>query len=472
MNIGVIMPELNEKQIEMLNKISDPQLKETIYGLIRDYNKAESKPVAKNILASKESIRSIEKEYNTITKIPYFYDYYEADGLFEELYSEVAVPLDKLSCLLPEETEILSRKVLLDFERLSENTDSSSGSWMAYYYSILETWLTSLACQEDKGCEVIVDKITDVLQYEHYFDCSVFNQHKDILGTDIMRALRTRFFKQGKINDAVELSIYIRDIDFIRNLLRKGKIVDSGIMIEYAELLTNEACADEAVTVLESIRDNGYIRYQNKWNELYSRTLIAVNRLQEARESCLEGFKYNDNILFFEMYPEIDGLKNKINLFSDIARQKGLLRLIRFFSEIDDYENVDHELKNAGKSEIIKMLTSFKDPFFRSLSSKLFNHGYAYSATLLCRILVDDCINYSKSHYYEYAASDMKKGIEYSRGLVWDKDVPPTKDYFYGLYDSHKRKRKLWSVLQKEIEGLSIKNNHLFYLEPVKRTLS
>lgn len=83
--------------------------------------------------------------------------------------------------------------------------------------------------------------------------------------------------------------------------------------------------------------------------------------------------------------------------------------MLYFLSAIDNYGKLDSEIMNASKNEIKDMMVLLRGSFIRSLSSELYRHGYACSATLLRRVLVEDSISRSQSKYYTYAASDMKK---------------------------------------------------------------
>ena len=109
------------------------------------------------------------------------------------------------------------------------------------------------------------------------------------------------------------------------------------------------------------------------------------------------------------------------------------------------------------------MMSSLRGSFVRSLSSELYRHGYAYSATLLRRVLVEDSISRSQSKYYSYAASDMKKSIDYSKDIAWTETVPSTEEYFKSLFIEHKRKYALWEIMLEKIDGLTIGKNSVSY---------
>ena len=93
----------------------------------------------------------------------------------------------------------------------------------------------------------------------------------------------------------------------------------------------------------------------------------------------------------------------------------------------------------------------------------MYKHGYAITATRLRRILVEDAIHQAKSKYYSYAASDMKKAIDYSEDLEESPQLPGTETYFRTLYEKHKRKTALWSVMAEKIQGLSVGKDGIRY---------
>lgn len=93
-----------------------------------------------------------------------------------------------------------------------------------------------------------------------------------------------------------------------------------------------------------------------------------------------------------------------------LAQQRKRLSVCySFLSGTDSYGKLDSEVMNASENEIAEMMSLLRGSFVRTLSSELYRHGYACSATLLRRVLAEDSISRSQSKYYTYAASDMKK---------------------------------------------------------------
>ncbi|WP_061770398.1 DUF6880 family protein [Serratia symbiotica] len=115
------------------------------------------------------------------------------------------------------------------------------------------------------------------------------------------------------------------------------------------------------------------------------------------------------------------------------------------------------------KNNLTDSLAYITHSYLRILSSTLYKHDYAHTATLLRRFLVEDHIQQSKSKYYSYAASDMKKAIDYGEGLEDCPQLPETEVYLRTLYEQHKRKTALWPLMTDKIKGLSVGKDGLRY---------
>ncbi len=79
------------------------------------------------------------------------------------------------------------------------------------------------------------------------------------------------------MNSAVELSLYIRDVDFIRQCFDKIKFNQPEYVIKFAELLIDELCAGEAILVLNQIKDDKTVDHaglRDKWAEVFALALI------------------------------------------------------------------------------------------------------------------------------------------------------------------------------------------------------
>lgn len=461
------MSKLNQKQLKLLSEMSTEQLTNIISELVEDNRQTKHLLISNYLSTPDESLKKAEAEYNKKIKTKRFYDYYDADAFFDELHRKIALPLEKTVSVIPEKTEVFCQKLLLTFNKLNEIADTSSGCWMIYYNCVVDVWLKSLSLQRDKGSDIISDKIMTILKRDSYFKFNVFDRYKKELGYDVIRSLRERLLSHNDTNSALELSIYIRDVDFIRQEFKKEEVRLPEYTIKFAELLVDELCAEEAIAVLNKIRNDKSVDHsglRDKWTEIFIQALIEEGEIKQAREYCLEGFKNRCNVVFYNLYNKIDPPVDSQDLFAGVAKDKGFPFLMLFLSELKDYEKLDFEIVNAGRNEMTEILALFRGSFIRSLSGDLYRHGYAYSATFLRRILVEDSISRSQSKYYSYAASDMKKAIDYSKNVTWTALLPSTEDYFKSLFMEHKRKYALWEIMQEKIDGLSVGKDSISYI--------
>lgn len=150
-------------------------------------------------------------------------------------------------------------------------------------------------------------------------------------------------------------------------------------------------------------------------------------------------------------------------MFINIAKEKGIDSYICFTADVGRFDLIDNCITDSSKEELARSLAYLTNSFIRTLSSTLYKHGYALAATLLRRLLVEDAINQAKSKYYSYAASDMKKAIDYSEDLEDGPQFPGTESYLRTLYERHKRKTSLWPLMAEKIQGLSVGKDGICY---------
>ncbi|EOC0702011.1 hypothetical protein ACIU3Q_005183 [Salmonella enterica subsp. enterica serovar Kokomlemle] len=93
--------ELNKKQNELLNSMTHETLITIIHDLVRDNKQARSTLINGYLLSAPDALKAIEKEYNRQAKSKRFYDYYEADALYDELTRNIAQPLEKIAGVSP-----------------------------------------------------------------------------------------------------------------------------------------------------------------------------------------------------------------------------------------------------------------------------------------------------------------------------------------------------------------------------------
>lgn len=191
--------------------------------------------------------------------------------------------------------------------------------------------------------------------------------------------------------------------------------------------------------------------------------LIEEGEIQQAKTICIDGFKNRCDVIFYNIYNRVEKNNDSLDLFSGIAKNKGFPFVILFLSGTDSYGKLDSEVMNASENEIAEMMSLLRGSLVRTLSSELYRHGYACSATLLRRVLAEDSISRSQSKYYTYAASDMKKSIDYSKDITWTEKIPSTEEYLKSLFIEHKRKYALWEIMLEKIAGLVIEKDSVSY---------
>lgn len=464
------MSKLNNKQTKTLKEMSAEQLTEIIYSLIRNNKQAKSLLINNYLTSPNDVLKKAEKEYHLKIKSSRFYSYYEADSFFADIYREIVFPLERTVSILPEKTELFCQHLLLTFNTLCETADTSRGSWMDYYNDVVAIWLKSLALQKNKKIEVIAEKIMMVLNGNNYFNFASFDHYKKDIGYDVIRYLRDILFNQNDVNEAVELSLYIRDIDFIRQCFNAEKLKQPEYIIKFAELLIDELCPKEAIITLNKIENKKILEYSelsDSWTKVFIQALIEEGKTQQAKDYCIEKFKDKCNVMFYNIYNKLDPSVKVTNTFINIAKEAGTPFVIQFLTEISDYNTINQEILNLEKSDLLILINFCRGSFIRSLSNDLYKLGHVYSALILHRALVENYINRSQSKYYGYAASDLKKSIDYSKKIVWTAQVPSTADYLNTLFSKHKKKHSLWRIMQQKIAGLTIENNYIFY-KPIK----
>lgn len=458
--------KLNKKQNELLNRMSHEELLNVINYIIQDNELAKAALVNGYLLSDQEILKNIEKEYNRQNKSKHFYDYYEADALYDELTRSIAQPLEKVADKLPEQVESLSAKIMLEFDKFSENTDSSSGSWMDYYSVLLDAWVKSVVAQKNSDPFFIANKVFDFVVDEPYFGVKIFKKYRTLLSPGVLRTIRDMFYQKKRPREALDISILIRDIDFLTIAFQKGDFCHSEYYFDYARLLIEEVRADEAVELLLSMQKQSDKRYVDKttWNELLITALIEDGKNEEAKEKAIDAFSLRCETRFYRLYTKACREESdNIQHFLSIANEKGLDRYIAFASDIERFDLIAECITATAKEKLADSLVHLTNSFIRTLSSTLYKHGHALAATLLRRFLVEDAINQAKSKYYSYAASDMKKSIDYSKGLEESVQFRGTVAYLTTLYEKHKRKTTLWPLMEEKIKGLTVGGKGICY---------
>ncbi|MGJ0577827.1 DUF6880 family protein [Xenorhabdus bovienii] len=465
--------ELSKKQSELLASFNKEELLEIIHVLIRNNELAQTTLVSGYLLESEDILKLIEKEYKKRSKSKRFFDYYETDIFFGELHSYMATLFDTIIPLKPAESEVLLSNMLQDFERLSETKDTSSGGWQDYYYYLVESWIKALSLQKDIDKVTVANKLFKIFQGEYYFSVSLLAEYKSTFGLDILRQLRDVFYQHKNDDEALELSYSIKDIEFFKTYLDKEKeFLYPRYYLDYAELLIEDVRSDEAIVLLENLREkNNKLPVElndDKIMELLIKANIEDGKKEEARQLCIDAFKEYYNHRFYELYENTldkDEKGSAIKLFLDIANQYEENRFfyLLFLIEVERFDVINDYVLNLGKDNIIKITDSIIPSTARKVSSLLYKSGFPLSATLVRRALVEDVLGRGASKYYKYAVSDLKKSLDYGEKIQSTDDIASNQTYLTALYAKHKKKASFWSLAEEKIKGVSMDKDGAYY---------
>lgn len=231
------------------------------YNIVNNNKKDKITLVNGYMLSTHDTLKKIEKEYTRIVKSKRFYDYYEADTFYSDLTRSIAQPLEKIANKLPEQVERLSVKIMLEFERFSENTDTSCGSWMDYYSVVIDAWMKSLSAQKNSDNACIAKKVMDFIAKKIYFCSVVFKKYQSFLGTDVLREIRDMYYQKKCYSEALNISVIIKDTIFLSEDFKKAELYIPEHYFDYARLLIDEFRPGEAIELLLRMETHGNKKY-------------------------------------------------------------------------------------------------------------------------------------------------------------------------------------------------------------------
>lgn len=457
---------LNKKQRDRLNALSHGELLTVIDDLIQDNKQAKTALINTYLLSDDDLLKAVQKEHAKLSKSTRFYDYYAADARFDELTRIIAEPLKKTAVTLPAQTEGLCAKIIHEFERLTENIDSSSGSWMTYYSSLIEAWLSAVAAPKNTPPIVTAEKIVNFFDGEFYFGAGMLKQYRTLLGNEVLRAVRDRYYQKQEFQEAMDLSLLIADADFLAQAVKNDEFCSSQHYFGYARLLIDEVQPEKALALLELMEARSDVTSADDivWLELFITALIEDGRRSEAMEKARDAFSHTCDTRFYRLYMKAGGdPDNDTPDFIRTARANGLRTYLHFAEDLTRFDLISDVLVATPAAELETPFAFSSSSHLRTLSTKLYQQGYALAAVILRRFLVESYINKAQSKYYAYAASDMKKAIDYSEGLEESAQFAGTLNYLRALYAQHKRKSALWQAMTGKVQGLSVANNRCFY---------
>ncbi|MGG4610741.1 hypothetical protein [Providencia sp. Me31A] len=459
-------PQLTKKQNTQLTAMSHDDLIEMILTLIQDNKQAKSTLINQFLSTPDEMLKTIEKTYKIKTKSTRFYDYRETDTFFDELRHDVIRLFEKVVLASPEKSESLLYWMLVDFYRICETKDTSSGYWLDYYHELIENWFKSLSEQKQLSPQAVAQKIIAYLSTEHFLDISIFKQYRKTLGLPTLRALRDTFASQHELQDAINLSLFIKDIDFLEHARAQGGKLTILQLLDYAELMIDELHFDKALAILAEITPDSLQPSTDykRWCLLKINAFNENGQKEEAKQLCLSAFGRIPLSEFYQAYSSLEKIFDEIDRhFITTAAGKGPTYLIPFLKEIARFELIAEYIQQYDSELLSQMRTSLQPAFLRRLSSDLYTQGYISAAIILRRCLAEGAILTAQSRYYAYAVSDLKKSFDYSIAMNTEESILEALSYFSMLYAKHHRKVALWSLIQEKITQLGITNNQFVY---------
>ncbi|WP_092517622.1 DUF6880 family protein [Xenorhabdus japonica] len=463
---------LTKKQMELLTSFDKEKLLEIIQVIITNNEQAKTTLSSGYLLEPKDILKLIEKEYKKCTKSQRFLDYHEADIFFKELHKMMAPLLNNAISKAPKESEILLEKIVLDFDRVAETKDTSSGGWQDYYFYVIETWVKALALQKDVDKAVVANKLFNIAQKTYFcFNETFLLNYKNDFGLATFQLLRDLFYQHKEYREAIAISKALNDMDFLKMMIDQD--IESASIITaylaYAELLIEDVRADEAIVVLENFRKDHEIqrsRYYDVLMSLLIKANIEEGQKEKAKELCFEAFQNDYSYKFYELYESLIDESERvqaIQLFLDSSRKDGDFQYICFLVEMKKFDLLNEYILTLEEEDKANIVETFGHKLAREGSTGLDKCGFAHSAIFLRRALVSEVLNRGASKYYKYAVSDLKKSFDYSQKLSDWQGLDMHETYLNGLYEKHKRKVSFWALVEEKIKNVSVGKGSVHY---------
>ncbi|MCI4187108.1 hypothetical protein MRO89_14230 [Dickeya dianthicola] len=452
--------ELTKKQLAALNELSRDTLVEIVLALTHEHKPVRDRLVNGWLSEPDDVLKRLEKAYDKEANGRHFYDYYEADGFFADLEQDIVVPLARL---VPEHflrVEVLAGRMILDFERLSEQVDTSSGSWMDYLSALFEVWMASLAQQKEASAAVIAGKIYALALEDQWFEFERLVNWRGELGTETLRALRDLLRKDGYDDEAFILSLAIRDVAEAKALFERGDVSNVAAVLQLCALLIDELRAPEAVTILQALKQNTreWMLPKKEWASLLVNALLDEGRKEEARQVAEEAFRQSPHVGFWQLYLKAGGDAGQdFERYLLMAIARGVEHTVQFLADTEHYALINDLI--TGKSEYALTFPKVFESgfsFWRTLSSTLKKQGFTAGAVILRRRLAESAIGTASSRHYSSAASDAKQAIDYARSAGESGWREETLGWLQALHREHFRKYALWKAMQEKIPALQV----------------
>ncbi|MBP2836899.1 DUF6880 family protein [Dickeya parazeae] len=452
--------ELTKKQLAALNDLNRDTLLDIVLTLAREHKPARDTLVYGWLSVSDDVLKRLEKAYDHETNSRHFYDYYAADGFFASLRQDIVVPLSRLVPAHFLRVEALAARMILDFERLSEQVDTSSGSWMDYLSALFDVWMAALAQQKEAPPAMVAGKIYALAQEDQWFEFERLADWRGELGTETLRALRELLLQDGHDDKAFILNLAIRDVEGARILFERGNISNVNAVLQLCTLLMDELRAPEAITILQALKRNTreWMLPKKEWATLLVNALLEEGRQEEARQIAEDTFRQVPDASVWQLYLKSGGDAGQdFERYLLMAIARGVEQTVQFLADTEHYALINDLITGRSQYALaFPQVFQSAFSFWRTLSSTLQKQGFTAGAVILRRRLAESAISTASSRYYASAASDAKQAIDYARAageVGWQEE---TLGWLQTLHGEHFRKYALWKVMQEKIPGLQV----------------
>jgi hypothetical protein len=145
------------------------------------------------------------------------------------------------------------------------------------------------------------------------------------------------YYQKQHLREALDISILIRDMDFLSAACKRGELCRPEYYFDYARLLIDDVRPGEAIELLVYMEKQEDKRYADKTicNELLITALIEDGRINEAMDKSIAAFSFQCDTRFYHLYAKSSGKENdNVQTFLNIAKEKGLDAYICFAADI------------------------------------------------------------------------------------------------------------------------------------------
>jgi hypothetical protein len=449
---------LTTKQLQRLQQLDSVVLLEIIQQLVSEDAHSRQWLINGWLSTSTELLTRLTLDYDKQTKGSVYYNYYEADGFFQYLLKNIVQPMTLQMETLPEQVEQVAKKMLLDFERLSEHVDTSSGSWSDYTGELFFVWISALAAQKTRAPNDIAQALFNVYQEYEFFDVNVLKECSHVFDPQVFRLLSEHFLKSKDEHNAIFLLLLLGDIDSATALIHQQERPNPSNSLELAATFIEQNRCLDAVALLR--RAESYIA---QWSAEYTRcgelmvtALLQEGLFEDARKYATEAFSNSPRSVFWLLYLKAGGnAECDLMHFVQMAAVDESESAIRFLAELHEYTLLSQIITGCASVDV-KVPQDIEGSFWRKLSSDLYKQRYCRAAVILRRKLAERAISWVSSQYYTYASNDAKKAVDYCIDLETDETFLSSQQWLQVLYKAHFRKTALWNIMRDKISGLSV----------------